>query len=139
MQVSVPARMTPVRALVFDFNGTLSDDEPIMCAIYEELFAREGRPMAPAEYYEQLAGRTEEAIIGGWLGVDGAALDALIAERIERYTAAAADGATVPEACELPSSMRPPAFRSPSSREPFGPRSSRCSRPRASRRSFRRS
>ena len=98
MQVSVPARMTPVRALVFDFNGTLSDDEPIMCAIYEELFAREGRPMAPAEYYEQLAGRTEEAIIGGWLGVDGAALDALIAERIERYTAAAADGATVPEA-----------------------------------------
>jgi beta-phosphoglucomutase len=90
--------MTPVRALIFDFNGTLSDDEPIMCAIYEELFAREGRPMTPAEYYEQLAGRTEEAIIGGWLGVDGAALGALIAERIERYTAAAADGGTVPEA-----------------------------------------
>jgi beta-phosphoglucomutase-like phosphatase (HAD superfamily) len=89
--------MTPVRALVFDFNGTLSDDEPIMCAIYEELFAREGRPMSAAEYYGQLAGRTEEAIIGGWLGVEGAALDALIAERIERYNAIAADGGTVPE------------------------------------------
>jgi beta-phosphoglucomutase len=89
--------MTPVRALIFDFNGTLSHDEPIMCGIYQALFARAGRPMTPAEYYEQLAGRTEEAIIGGWLGVEGGTLDALIAERIERYTAAAGDGVTVPE------------------------------------------
>ena len=97
--------------MFFDFNGTLSDDEPIMCAIYEELFAREGRPMSAVEYYEQLAGRTEEAIIGGWLGVEGAALDALIAERIERYNAIAADGRTVPE--EMRAAVRYAASRVP--------------------------
>ena len=40
-------------------------------AIYEAMFAEHGRPMTAAEYYGQLAGRTEEAIIGSWLGVDG--------------------------------------------------------------------
>ncbi len=88
--------MTPSRALIFDFNGTLSHDEPILCGIYTELFAREGRPLTPAEYYEQLVGRTEEAIIGGWLDIQGVRLDALIAERIERYATAASNGATVP-------------------------------------------
>jgi beta-phosphoglucomutase len=83
------------RALAFDFNGTLSDDEPIMCAIYEQLFAEHGRPMTRAEYYDTLAGNTEEAIIGGWLGVEGEPLAALVAERIRRYRVAVADGRTV--------------------------------------------
>jgi beta-phosphoglucomutase len=83
------------RALAFDFNGTLSHDEPIMCAIYEELFAEQGRPMSEREYYDTLAGNTEEAIIGGWLGVGGEKLDALVAERIRRYSDAVADGSTV--------------------------------------------
>ena len=32
----------PARAVLFDFNGTLSDDEPIVCAIFQELFAERG-------------------------------------------------------------------------------------------------
>lgn len=88
----------PARALLFDFNGTLSDDEPVLCAIYGEIFAREGRPLTPARYYAELAGRTEEAIIGGWLGVEGDTLERLIEERIARYRAIAADGRTVSEA-----------------------------------------
>ena len=28
----------PTRAIVFDFNGTLSDDEPILCEIFIRLF-----------------------------------------------------------------------------------------------------
>jgi beta-phosphoglucomutase len=88
--------MAAARALLFDFNGTLSHDEPLLCAIYRELFAANGRPLTEQEYYEQLAGRSEEAIIGGWLGVDGEELDALVAKRIERYRAVASDGATVP-------------------------------------------
>jgi beta-phosphoglucomutase len=88
--------MAAARALLFDFNGTLSDDEPLLCAIYRDLFAAHGRPLTEQEYYEQLAGLSEEAIIGGWLGVDGEELQALVAERIERYRAVAADGATVP-------------------------------------------
>lgn len=87
--------MTTCRGLIFDFNGTLSHDEPILCAIYQALFAEHGRPLAPAEYYGQLAGLSEEAIISTWLGVGGAELGELIAERIRRYVAAAADGSTV--------------------------------------------
>src|SRR5262249_43877776 len=85
----------PVRAIAFDFNGTLSDDEPIMCAVYVRLFAEEGRPITEAEYYASLAGNTEEAIIGGWLGVDGDDLARLVRERVRRYREAVADGHTV--------------------------------------------
>ncbi len=83
------------RALVFDFNGTLSRDEPILCATYQALFAEHGRPLSEAEYYGQLAGHTEEAIISTWLDVDGAELEELIGERIRRYVEAAADGSTI--------------------------------------------
>jgi beta-phosphoglucomutase len=86
-----------VEALVFDFNGTLSDDEPLMYEIYRRLFAEQGRPVSRAQYFSELAGHSEEAIIGGWLGVQGDELDALVAERIARYNAVAADGSTVPE------------------------------------------
>ena len=90
--------MAAARALIFDFNGTLSHDEPLLCAIYQDLFARHGRPLSPAEYYRELAGLSEEAIISGWLGVEGAQLDDLIAERVARYRVVAADGSTIGQA-----------------------------------------
>jgi beta-phosphoglucomutase len=81
-----------VRAVVFDFNGTLSDDEPILLRIYQELFAEQGRPLTEREYYAELSGLSEEEIIGRWLGrVD----DDLIAERIARYRGLVSDGSTV--------------------------------------------
>lgn len=85
------------RALVFDFNGTLSHDEPLLFAIYAELFAERGRPLTEAEYYGTLAGNTEHAIIGGWLDVAGPELERLVAERVERY-GRVADGSTISEA-----------------------------------------
>jgi len=87
--------MRATRALVFDFNGTLSRDEPVLYAIYSELFAEHGRPLSEADYYGRLAGNTEEAIIHGWLGVEGDELEALVEERVDRYVRAA-DGSTVP-------------------------------------------
>jgi beta-phosphoglucomutase len=89
--------MRAARALVFDFNGTISHDEPLLYAIYAELFAEHGRPLREEDYYGRLAGRSEEAIIGGWLGVEGAELRALVGERVERYRRLA-DGSTVPHA-----------------------------------------
>jgi beta-phosphoglucomutase len=83
------------RAVLFDFNGTLSHDEPLLCGIYRDLFAEHGRPLEEDEYYRLLAGNTEEAIIGGWLGIEGEELAALVEERIDRYRRAA-DGSTVP-------------------------------------------
>ena len=88
--------MGTVRALMFDFNGTLSHDEPLLLAIYQGIFARHGRPLTEAEYFGQLAGLSEEAIVGGWLGIEGPPLQALMAERIASYTAVA-DGSTVTE------------------------------------------
>jgi len=44
--------MRPVRAVAFDFNGTLSDDEPILLSVYQELFAERGRPLTKAEYFD---------------------------------------------------------------------------------------
>lgn len=87
--------MGTVRAIMFDFNGTLSHDEPLLLAIYQRLFARYGRPLSEEQYYGRLAGLSEEAIIHGWLGVDGPLLASLVAERVQQYTVEAADGATV--------------------------------------------
>jgi beta-phosphoglucomutase len=80
------------RAIVFDFNGTLSDDEPLLYAVYAELFAEQGRPLTEHEYLDELAGQTEEEIIRRWLGrVD----EDLIRDRIDRYVARASDGSTI--------------------------------------------
>jgi beta-phosphoglucomutase-like phosphatase (HAD superfamily) len=89
--------MGDARAMVFDFNGTLSHDEPILFSIYRELFAAHGRPLTEADYYGTLAGLSEEAIIGSWLDVDGEELTALVAERVKRFREVVSDGSTVHE------------------------------------------
>ena len=87
--------MEAAEALVFDFNGTLSDDEPLLLSIYQQLFARHGRPLTEEQYVSDLAGNTEEMIIGTWLGVDGPLLAMLVQERIDAYNTLAASGSTV--------------------------------------------
>jgi beta-phosphoglucomutase len=84
------------RAVTFDFNGTLSDDEEILFGVYAALFAEHGRPLARDEYYARLAGLSEHEIVRAWLG-DRDDLDAIVRERIDRYRAAVTDGTTVPE------------------------------------------
>ena len=87
----------PVSAVVFDFNGTLSDDEPVLCEIFTHLFAEHGRPMSAQEYFEQLAGLSDPEIVKTWLGEDHPAVQEVIEERGRRYRAAAADGSTIHE------------------------------------------
>jgi HAD superfamily hydrolase (TIGR01509 family) len=79
-------------ALLFDFNGTLSDDEHIQCEIYQEIFAEAGKPLAKAEYFAKLAGLSDPEIVRSWLGEER---PELVAERVSRYQARAADGWTV--------------------------------------------
>jgi beta-phosphoglucomutase len=86
-----------VRAVIFDFNGTLSNDEPILCDIFRELFAEQGRPLSAEEYFDQLAGLSDPEIVRTWLGPAHPAVDEVIAERIARYRAAVSGGSTVPE------------------------------------------
>jgi beta-phosphoglucomutase len=86
-----------VRAVIFDFNGTLSNDEPILCEIFRELFADQGKPLSAEEYFDHLAGLSDPEIVRKWLGPTHPAVDDVIAERIARYRAAVSDGSTVSE------------------------------------------
>ncbi len=79
-------------AIAFDFNGTLSDDEPLLARVYAELFAELGRPLSETEYFEQLAGHTDEEMLVRWFGRSDSAL---IEARVDRYCVLAADGHTV--------------------------------------------
>jgi beta-phosphoglucomutase len=99
------------RAVLFDFNGTLSDDEPILYAIYAELCAEEGRPLTARDYLAELAGLSDEAIFATWLGAEGPDIDRLIEERVARYRARITDGATVSP--EVRSAVRYAAERVP--------------------------
>jgi beta-phosphoglucomutase-like phosphatase (HAD superfamily) len=99
------------RAIVFDFNGTLSHDEPILCEIFMELFAEHGKPLSAQEYFDDLAGLSDPEIVRTWLGTDHPAVDEVIEERIVRYRAAVADGSSVPE--ELREAVRFAAERVP--------------------------
>jgi beta-phosphoglucomutase len=74
-----------VQAVVFDFNGTLSDDEPVLARVYQELLPG----LTVDEYYERYAGHTDEHIFDGD--------EQLIAERVRRYVELCADGSTVDE------------------------------------------
>ena len=86
-----------VSAVVFDFNGTLSNDEPILCEIFTELFAEHGKPLSAREYFDHLAGLSDPEIVRTWLGEDHPDVDAVIEERIVRYRAACADGSSIEE------------------------------------------
>ena len=86
-----------IGGIVFDFNGTLSDDEPILCEIFVQLFAGHGKPLSAQEYFDELAGLSDPEIVRTWLGREHPDVDAVIGERIERYRAAVADGSSVHE------------------------------------------
>jgi beta-phosphoglucomutase len=87
----------PVLAIVFDFNGTLSDDEPLLCEIFMRLFAEHGKSMSAQEYFDRLAGLSDPEIVRAWLGENHPDVEAVIAERTDLYREAVADGSTVHE------------------------------------------
>ena len=91
----VDSAYVTARAVVFDFNGTLSDDEPVLCEIFIHLFAEHGRPLSAQQYFDELAGLSDPEIVKTWLGRDHPDVDAVIEERVRRYRAAVGDGSTV--------------------------------------------
>jgi beta-phosphoglucomutase len=86
----------PFRALIFDFNGTLSDDEDVMEAVTAEVLSRHSRPPTHREYIDRLAGLSDEMVVRTWLG-DRDDVDAIVAERIDAYRRLVYDGSTVDE------------------------------------------
>ncbi|HEX4931375.1 MAG TPA: HAD family phosphatase [Gaiellaceae bacterium] len=85
-----------IRAVLFDFNGTLSLDEHVSLAAYQEVLAAHGRPITEAEYYGQLTGLSSKEGIAAWLGPAYPRLAEAEEESIARFRKIAGDGSTVP-------------------------------------------
>lgn len=66
-----PALLKPPEAVAFDFNGTLSDDEPVLARVYERVFAERGIALPAAVYYELFAGLSDREIVAGVLAWAG--------------------------------------------------------------------
>lgn len=79
----------PRPAVIFDFNGTLSDDEPILFRIFSELFAEHlDWTMAQQDYDRHLLGHSDREIVEKALEITGAQghdVDALLELRKRRY------------------------------------------------------
>jgi beta-phosphoglucomutase len=78
------------RGVIFDFNGTLSDDEPILHEVFRELFAEHfGWELSAVEYYERLAGHSDreivEVVVAEQAPQDPGLVEALLRLRRERY------------------------------------------------------
>ena len=83
-------------ALLFDFNGTLSDDEGVLCTIFRELFAEQRRPLSEQEYFDELAGLSDPEIVERWLGAGHPATAEVLDRRAQLFRERAGDGSTVP-------------------------------------------
>src|SRR5690349_12960237 len=98
------------RAVIFDFNGTLSDDEPILYEIYAKLFSEHGRPLSERDYYDRLAGLSDPEIVHRWLGRRRARATA-VTRPAPRSRGPAPDGSTI--AREVPRAVPCAAERVP--------------------------
>ncbi|EHB58355.1 HAD-superfamily hydrolase, subfamily IA, variant 3 [Mycolicibacterium rhodesiae JS60] len=81
-------------AVIFDFNGTLSDDEPILFRIFSELFSTHlGWSMTQQDYDSQLLGHSDREIVEKVLEITGVErdVDALLELRKGRYRELVAD------------------------------------------------
>jgi beta-phosphoglucomutase len=70
-------------ALVLDFNGTISDDEPLLEEIYRELFAAIGLELSSARYHAEFAGLSDPAIIASGIALAGREGERGLAARLE--------------------------------------------------------
>jgi beta-phosphoglucomutase len=78
------------RAAIFDFNGTITLDEHILCEIFQELLGPVGAPISTEEYFGVLAGLSDPALVERALELRGVSLGGelkacLIRRRVERY------------------------------------------------------
>ena len=89
----LPGAHLPLRGAIFDFNGTLSDDEGLLYEIYLDLFREQlGYELTKDDYFTTLAGLSDPEIILEVLkrikGADNRALATyLLDTKVKRYCA----------------------------------------------------
>ena len=97
--------MTPT-AVVFDFNGTISHDEPLLAVLFRQMFAEIGIDVTESLYFEEFAGYSDPEIVDRVLarfgrGDERDTAKQLIDRRIELYLEAVAEHSPVqPAAAE---------------------------------------
>ena len=89
-----------IRAVIFDFNGVLIDDESLHFKMFREVLEQEGVLITEQDYHERYLGLDDrgcfEAALGdGGQNSDRARLDELIARKAVRYAEEAAEGLKV--------------------------------------------
>lgn len=89
-------------AAIFDFNGTLSDDEDVLAAVFISMAAELGVPLTAEEYAASLLGRSDqeictELLVRAGVGPDRLPelLSQLLARLAESYNAAVAAEPTI--------------------------------------------
>jgi HAD superfamily hydrolase (TIGR01509 family) len=60
-----------LRAVLFDFNGVLVDDEPIHLEIFQRVLAEEGLSLSAEDYYGRYLGLDDRACFAAVLGAAG--------------------------------------------------------------------
>ncbi len=86
-----------IRAVIFDFNGVLVDDESVHCDLFREVLASEGVVLDEALYHERYLGFDdrecfETAMLDAGKIVDREKIDAMIARKAARYLEVAEGG-----------------------------------------------
>src|SRR6476620_11154264 len=90
----------PPTAVVFDFNGTISHDEPLLAVLFREMFAEIGIDVTESLYFEEFAGYSDPEIVDRVLtrfgrGDGPETAKRLVARRIKLYLAAVAERSPV--------------------------------------------
>src|SRR3982750_211674 len=86
-----------IRAVIFDFNGVLVDDEHVHFELFREVLAGEGIALSERDYHERYLGYDDRGCFEAALGEAGQGagrprIDALIAKKAGRYAAVASAG-----------------------------------------------
>ena len=79
-----------LRAVIFDFNGIIVDDEPIHFRLFQRVFAEEGIDLSEATYYQRYLGFDDRGAFLAGFGdhgktVGAAKLQELIARKADYY------------------------------------------------------
>jgi beta-phosphoglucomutase len=85
-----PIKRMSVKAVLFDFNGVIINDESIHAKLLEQLLLEENLRMAPQDFQTYCIGRSDRACITDLLrqrgrDVSGAELDKLIQRKAKAY------------------------------------------------------
>jgi len=89
----------PPTAVVFDFNGTISHDEPLLAVLFREMFAEIGIDVTESLYFEEFAGYSDPEIVDRVLTRFGRGDGPEIAKRLHLRSIAHIDGSRIAPQC----------------------------------------